>query len=168
MKSQIKVPNNSSRHRVTFPTFAQTEWGIPMFSWLSAPEPPLTKAGRLCFDLINQIRARRGHKIKHPLPTELGENPEFVGILLGIMDLVSARTGESNFLVSNTEDLFLKLWGTEPGSTRHSQGMRNAIALMRNAADNDVLLSSLERAQVTMLESPNMEQDMLRMIERFF
>lgn len=139
-----------------------------MFSWLTAPKPPVTKAGRLCFDLINQIRSRRGHNTRHPLPAVLGENPEFVGILLGIMDLVSTRTGESNFLVSNTEDLFHKLWGNEPNSDYYSLGMRSAIHLMRTVADNDALIVSIQQAQETMLDSPNMEQDMLRMIERFF
>ncbi len=139
-----------------------------MFSWLTAPKPPSTKAGRLCFDLINQIRARRGHSIKNPLPASLGQNPEFVGILLGIMDLVSTKTGESNFLKSNTEELFERLWGLEPNSDYYSEGMKCAINLMRTVADNDALLATLERTQETMLDSPNMEQELLRMIERFF
>ena len=139
-----------------------------MFSWFSGLKRPSTEAGKLCFDLVNQIRARQGHNIKQVLPESLGGNPEFIGILLGIMDVLSTKTNESNFLKSNTTELFQSLFGLEPNSDDWSKGMINALELMESGSDNAALLASLERTENVLLESDDMEQELHQMLKRFF
>ena len=139
-----------------------------MFSWFSGLKRPSTEAANLCFDLVNQIRARQGHNIKQTLPEALGSNPEFIGILLGIMDVLSTRTNESNYLKSNTTELFQSLFGLEPNSDNYSRGMISAVELMQSGADNAALLASLERTENVLLESDNMEQELHQMLRKFF
>lgn len=139
-----------------------------MFSRLFGPKPPRSEAGRMCFDVVNQIRAKLGHSNRTPLPAALGENPEFVGILLGMMDIISIHSHESSLLQSNLQELFETLWGLESNSDSYSQGMKSALHIMRSVADNPVTFSTIMRTQKAMENPITMNQELYDMIARFF
>lgn len=137
-----------------------------MFSKLFAPKKPDPIA--LVLNAINEVRAKHGQSPRQPLPTSYGTNPAFVGTLLGMMEVMCDRTGEASFVITNSRDLFQKLWGLKPDRESWSDGMAAANSLLERGGNNHQLMSAIESTQFLMLESTNIERDLFNHLSKFF
>ena len=109
-----------------------------MFSKLfggGKPSPPRSVAGRQCFDLICAAREYFSIEKGWPLPASLAKDPIFIGRLMAMMDMLSEKSGESNFLKPNCRGLFSVIFG-EPNA-------EHAAQLMARGDSNPQLMQAL-------------------------
>lgn len=117
------------------------------------PAPPKSAAGRQCFTVICEVREYFSIKSGWPLPASLARDPIFVGRLMAMMDMLSEKTGESENLARNCEDLFITIFGDTYGPW--------ATNLMRTGAENETLVNALEELEAELPGNSNAKYVMI-------
>lgn len=120
------------------------------------PIPPKSIAGKQCFEVICAAREYFSIEKGWPLPLILAKDPVFIGRLLAMMDLLSAKSGESNLLKPNCRNLFSVIFG--------EVNAEFAAQLMLHGDANPKLMQALVDLENELPENPNAKFVMLSRI----
>lgn len=136
-----------------------------MLNWLLGLAPPRSEAGKLVFETVLGVRKSMGHSPKKHLPNELSQNPEFIGLILALMDAVSGKTGERKFLRTNSIELLEMLFGRDANGNR-THGAICAVQIM-TSGDSRVVDATYEVGEI-LEDSRDVENDVYQLLAQFF